>query len=249
MFSFFVRDKKNFPLHLLLLVPCSAPKKKRKTRSDNSTAGVDRGQRHHHSAVLFPCFFSSVPSPRRDRRHHLNKKFPNQLLLDLLVERGLAVRGEPRAGQGHVGGLGELGHVGELGLDLKEGRERKRERETKERERKKPRVRRAYAVFLKTEKGFKMEKMKKKVLSRTSLKGSKTIPESLSAAPAALVTVAEELLLSLRRGGGERRGPTMPATMVVVVREEEVEEEGVERLMFFFFFFEFLSFFFLRESL
>ena len=237
MFSFFVRDKKNFPLHLLLLVPCSAPKKKRKTRSDNSTAGVDRGQRHHHSAVLFPCFFSSVPSPRRDRRHHLNKKFPNQLLLDLLVERGLAVRGEPRAGQGHVGGLGELGHVGELGLDLKEGRERKRERETKERERKKPRVRRAYAVFLKTEKGFKMEKMKKKVLSRTSLKGSKTIPESLSAAPAALVTVAEELLLSLRRGGGERRGPTMPATMVVVVREEEVEEEGVERLMFFFFFF------------
>ena len=75
--------------------------------------------------------------------------------------------------------------------------------------------------------------MEKKGTVRTSLKGSKTIPESLSAAPAALVTVAE--LLSLRRGAEERRGPTMPATMVVAEREVE-EEVEVERLMCFFFF-------------
>ena len=67
------------------------------------------------------------------------------------------------------------------------------------------------------------------------MKGSKTIPESLSAAPAALVTVAESL--PLRRGAEERRGPTMPATMVVAEREVE-EEVEVERLMFFFFFVE-----------
>ena len=67
------------------------------------------------------------------------------------------------------------------------------------------------------------------------MKGSKTIPESLSAAPAALVTVAESL--PLRRGAEERRGPTMPATMVVAEREVE-EEVEVERLMFFFCFVE-----------
>lgn len=61
------------------------------------------------------------------------------------------------------------------------------------------------------------------------MKGSKTIPESLSAAPAALVTVAESL--PLRRGAEERRGTMLPATMVVAEREVE-EEVEVERLCF-----------------
>jgi len=69
-----------------------------------------------------------VPSPAANHNHRLKKKLETTkhhfLLLDLLVERGLAVRGEARAGQGDVGGLGELGHVGELGLDLRRGRER-----------------------------------------------------------------------------------------------------------------------------
>ena len=92
-------------------------------------------------------------------------------------------------------------------------------------------MRRACAFF----EGWEDRKKEKEETIRTSLKGSKTIPESLSAAPAALVTVAESL--PLRRGAEERRGPTMPATMVVAEREVE-EEVEVERLMFFFFFVE-----------
>lgn len=66
------------------------------------------------------------------------------------------------------------------------------------------------------------------------MKGSKTIPETLSGVPAALVTVADELL-SLRRGAGERRGPTMPATTVTVLGREEEAKEAVRLNIFFFF--------------
>ena len=76
------------------------------------------------------------------------------------------------------------------------------------------------------------------------MNGSKTIPDSLSAA--ALVSVAGDLLLLLLLREAEeveRRGPTKPATMVVEQREEEVErdeeevEVEVERLMGLIFFF------------
>ncbi len=78
-----------------------------------------------------------VPPPAANDHPRLEKKLGTTqhhfLVLDLLVERGLAVRGEARAGQGDVGGLGELGHVGELGLDLRRGRERVEEERERER--------------------------------------------------------------------------------------------------------------------
>ena len=61
-----------------------------------------------------PPLPSSMPRPPPQNQ----KRKKHSSLLDLLVERRLAVRGEARAGQRDDGGLGELGHVGELGLDL-----------------------------------------------------------------------------------------------------------------------------------
>ena len=112
--------------------------RRRRPAATATTTATARGR--HGERPGSPC-----PSPGRERpppaqklettKHHF-------LLLDLLVERGLAVRGEARAGQGDVGGLGELGHVGELGLDLRRGRERveeERERVSGGRERVEPR--------------------------------------------------------------------------------------------------------------
>ena len=112
-------------------LPSVAPRSRRKGGRDEQWK-QHRGRRRRPAATATTTATARdstgrdrgapVPPPAANNHHRLEKKNRDNthhfLLLDLLVERGLAVRGEARAGQGDVGGLGELGNVGELGLDL-----------------------------------------------------------------------------------------------------------------------------------